>query len=296
MGSRYVIRAFHIALATGWMLLLAACQPSSVSHTPSQVVATVGKQEITLLQFNQVLKQAGIPQPSDPIRREITEKLIDRELAARQALSEQLDRSPEVLLQLEEARRDVLARAYAERLAERAPAPSDSEVSQYYADHPELFGERRIFRLREITLAADIAQFDEAKARLAQRQSLTELGAWLRSQNIGFNDQFVIRAAEQLPIDALPRINKASANDTVVFETPRGILVYAVQDAQPSPVPWDRAKPIIRDYLTKRNGKRVVETDLKRLRAATTIVYGQAFTPVEQGSGSVVAARSARQP
>lgn len=276
------------------ILALAGCQPASSGTAPSQVVATVGDQEVTLLQFNHALKLVGVPQPDAPLRREITDKLIDRELAVNQALAEELDRTPEVLLQLEEARRDVLARAYAERVAATSQAPSDREVARYYAAHPELFAERRIFRLHEMTLANSLPQLAEVKARLARQQSLATVGSWLRSQNAAFNEQLVIRAAEQLPLEALTRMNAASENQTVIFETPRGVIAYTVLAAQPAAVSWDNARPIIRDYLLRQAGKRAMDTQIKQLRNSTRIAYGAAFTP--ESKTPAVATATGSQP
>lgn len=276
MTARSRAAALAAALALSG---LTACKPTATTPPPSQVVASVGDQEISLLQFNHALKLVGIPRPNDALRREITEKLIDRELAVRQALAEQLERTPEVLLQLEEVRRDVLARAYAERIGGSAPSPSDKDVADYYAQHPELFAQRRIFRVHEFVMPVDMPLLDDVKARFIQRQPLKEVIAWLREQKAGFNEQVVIRAAEQLPIEALPRLNAATESDTVFFETPRGIMAYTVLSTQESPISWENARPVIRDYLTKQAGKRAMDAQLKQLRANTRISYGAAFAP-----------------
>lgn len=278
----------------GAALALAACRPDIAQSPPSQVVASVGSKEISILQFNHALKAVGIARPGEPIRREITEKLIDRELAVQQALAEKLDRTPEVLLQLEEARRDVLARAYAEKVAGAARSPSDTEIARYYSDHPALFGERQVFRLREMALPADMPQLAEVKVRLAQKQTLAQVSAWLREQNAEFNEQAVIRAAEQLPIEALPRLSKAGENQTVLFESPRGVIAYTVLATQAAPVSWERARPIIRDYLARNAGKSAMERRVAQLRTETKISYGDAFAPPSAARASLAALAPAR--
>ncbi|MDP1525807.1 MAG: EpsD family peptidyl-prolyl cis-trans isomerase [Rhodocyclaceae bacterium] len=258
------------ALAT-----LPACSPfeTSASATPGQVIARVGGSEISMLQFNHAIERMGIPNPGQPVRQEVATKLVDRELAVQQALAQKLDRQPEVMLQIEEARRDVLARAYAERTAATAARPDDNTLARYYAQHPALFAERKIFRLREVVLPADLKEMAEVKQRLVERQPLDKITAWLRAQNPAFNEQVVIRAAEQLPIEALPRLNKAQEGETVVFESPRGVIAYVVMSAQPAGVTWESAKPIVRDHLVKRAGKEVVDTRLRELRSQTAIAY-----------------------
>ena len=97
------------ALLVSLLALLAGCLPQEHGSQPTQVMARVGNSEISVLQFNHALSRLGIAQPSSAVRLEVAQKLVDRELAVQQALAGKLDRQPEVMLQLEEARRDVLA-------------------------------------------------------------------------------------------------------------------------------------------------------------------------------------------
>lgn len=261
-------------------LLLSACLPATGNRPASQVIATVGNQEVTVLQFNHALKLVGLPQASPLVRDEITRKLVDRELIIQQAQAQGLDHDPEVLLQMEEARRDALARAYAERTATAASAgPSDAEVARYYATHPALFAERHIFHLHEITIPANQPGLDQVKRYLIQAPAMNNLSGWLQKQKVSFNEQKAMRAAEQIPLEALPRINGAPQGQTILFETPRGIIVYAVQSALQAPINWQQARPIIRDYLAKRAGRQTLEAHLEQLRSQTSIVYSEAFTP-----------------
>jgi EpsD family peptidyl-prolyl cis-trans isomerase len=270
----------RILLVSVGLIVLAGCAPTGDTAQPTQVIARVGGSEISMLQFNHALKNVGVPNPGDPVRKEVASKLVDRELAVQQALAGKLERRPEVMLQLEEARRDVLARAYAEQLAAAAATPGENEAARYFAQHPELFAERKIYRLREAALPGDMKELTEAKSRLVQKQPLEQVLAWLRQQGVPFNEQVVIRAAEQLPIEALPQLNKAIEGQTVIFESPRGVIVYKLLAMQPAAVNWETAKPIVRDYLARQGGKRAVESDMRHLRGVTQIVWLGDFTPL----------------
>ena len=240
-------------------------------HT--QVIARVNGSEVSLLQYAHVLERAGISNPGSAVRREIAEKLVDREIAMQQALAAKLDRRPEVMLALEEARRDVLARAWAEQTAAEAGRPGDNQAATYFSQHPELFSQRKIYRLREATLSADAPQRAEARTRFAQGASIEQVSAWLRQEGTGFNAQVVIRAAEQLPIEALPRLVIAREGQTVLFESPRGLIAYQVLGTQPAPVRWNAAHPIIVDYLSRQAGKHAVVARMQQLRAGSEIAY-----------------------
>ena len=286
----FVWKSRHHALSglAGILALttLPACSPVETAKGPGQVIARVGSTEILMLQFNHAIERMGIPNPGLPIRQEVAAKLVDRELAVQQALAQKFDRQPEVMLKLEEARRDVLASVYAERTAGAAVRPDDNTIARYFADHPELFAERKIFRLREVALPADLKEMDEIKQRLVAKEPLDKIMTWLRTRNQAFNEQVVIRAAEQLPVEALPRLNAAREGETVVFESPRGVIAYAVISAQHASVTWEAAKPIVREYLAKRAGKEAIDARLKDLRGATQIAYVGDFASLPQQSAS----------
>jgi EpsD family peptidyl-prolyl cis-trans isomerase len=177
------------------------------------------------------------------------------------------------MLELEEARRDVLARAWAERVAAAADRPDDSVAARYYADHPELFSERRIFHLREFALSVDDDHYAEARQRLADGEAVSETLSWLKAQGGELADRVVIRAAEQLPIETLPRLATTAAGKPAFFETPRGLLVYEVIDRRAAPLDWDSARPVILAHLEKQAGKMAVVAEKRRLRRAADIAY-----------------------
>lgn len=250
--------------------LLVACAPGG--QPTGQVIARVNDTDISALQFDYSARRMGVTEPVGALRTEIVHKLVDRELAMQRALEEKLDRDPDVVLQLEEARRDVLARVYSERVAARAPRPGEDEAARYFSEHPALFAQRRIYRLREAALPADLAQLDEVRRRFAAGQPAPEVLGWLRTQQARFNEDTSIRAAEQLPIEALPRLAAASEGQTMLFESPRGVIVYQVLAAQAAPVSWDQARPVIVEHLARQAGKRAVEVELQHLRGAARII------------------------
>jgi EpsD family peptidyl-prolyl cis-trans isomerase len=269
---------FLPAMLSAAVLALTACSEQSTEQ-PSQVVARVNKVEITLLQFNNALKTMGVAVPSESVRREATSKLIDREIAVQAATKAGMDKFPEVLLQIEEARRDVLARAFAERTAARATPPTAEEAERFYKANPALFSERRIYRLREAAFSIEIEQLDEIRRLLSEASSLDDVSQWSRAQAIPFNEQIVIRSAEQLPMEALPRFQQAETGATLIFESPRGLLVYEVLDAQPAPVTLESARAIALDHLTRQVGRREVESRISTLRSMAVITYSGGFSP-----------------
>jgi len=267
------------AMLVSAVLMLPACSDQRTEQQPSQVVARVNNVEITLLQFNNALKTIGVAVPSESVRREATSKLIDREIAVQAATKAGMDKYPEVLLQIEESRRDVLARAFAERTAARARPPTGEDAERFYKANPALFSERRIYRLREASFAIEIEQLDDIRILLSQKSSLSDVSEWSRAQAIPVNEQVVIRSAEQLPMESLPRFQQAKTGDTLIFESPLGLLMYEVLDVQPAPVSLESARAIALDYLTRQAGRREVESRINTLRSMAVITHSAGFSP-----------------
>ena len=273
------MRAQHLTAVwlTVLFTLLIGCadadRPSSNATQPSQVIARVNGEEISLLQYRRALGLAKVRNPTEAVRQEIVDKLVDRELAVEQAFELRLDRQADVLVELEEARRDVLARAWAKRVAVEVRAPDDSAAARYYAEHPHLFSERRVYHLREAALSSDQVQYPQARERLVRGDSTTETLAWLKARDVVMKDRVVIRTAEQLPIEALPRLATTAPGKPAYFETPRGLLIYEVLESRAAPLDWGSARPVILAHLAKQAGKAAVVSEKQRLRRNANIHY-----------------------
>ena len=123
-------------------VLLMACEPAN-----THALARVNGVEISARQLP---------------NQQALEKIIDRELLVQKALAAGLDKDPAVAETLDNARRQVLAQAYVERVATGGAKPTRDEVRAFYDQNPALFAERRIYRIRELTVAepADLAEGD----------------------------------------------------------------------------------------------------------------------------------------
>lgn len=250
--------------------LLAACGPSQ-PDVSGQVLARVDRQEISVHQLNRMAGQAG--DLSKEQRDALLERLVQRELAVQQALSMKLDRQPEVMLRLEEARREALAAAWADHLAPGNSVSDDNEAARYYAAHPGLFAERKLYRLQELALASDSPQLAEAEARVQRGEKLADILGWLTGQRSRYTDREILRLAEQLPLESLERLRQARPGQTLGFRSPKGLTVYQLKSAEVLSVDWTTAAPVIRSYLATQARNQALERELQRLRGQAKITY-----------------------
>jgi len=268
--------------------VLSGCSEDG-NERPSQVVARVGDTEISALQLELAMQAERSRAPGDVDRQQVIDKLIDRELAVQQALARKLDRQPEVLLRLEEMRREILAGAFAEQLAANQQKPSEQAVRAFYAGNPELFAQRKIYRLRQLVIPTSLPQLTQVKERLTSGQPPAEIASWLARENARFSQQDVLRAAEQVPLEALPKLHMLQEGQTAIFEAPQAVYVYQLLGFQPAPLDLAAAAPLIASHFARQEGGRAMRAELKMLRATANVEVvdtpmARAATPAKPGT------------
>lgn len=285
----------HAILSTLLALGLSACGNKDDKKVATQVAAKVGSEEISVHQINQILSRANTagasPQAAQAMAREVLEKLIDQQLAVEQATENKLHRSPEVVAQIEAARRDILARAYMQKIAAALPKPSAEDVKKYYVEHPQLFSARRIFNVQEIVVPAAPGLAEQLRGFVDAGKPITEVATWLKSKDIKFDGGSATRAAEQIPLERLAQIHALKDGQSVVIEGPQAITLLRVASSQQSPVAETAALPRIEQFLTNQRATEAVAANLKQLRAAAKISYMGEFAKAD-GSGAPASAAS----
>jgi EpsD family peptidyl-prolyl cis-trans isomerase len=252
--------------------VLVGCSAGKGSQ-PSQVVARVDDSEITVSQWSEALlarpDAAAAPQAS----RQVIDGLINEQLLLNQALSSGLDRDPAVVQALEHARREVLARAYTERMIFPREPVSAAEQIEYYKKHPELFEKRKVYQVVAYTVRADDLSA-AIRNQLVHAGSPDAVRDALSGHNLAFEAQGLTRAAEQLPLESLGEFAAAAVGDLLIMPPRNGqtvmMLLTGVQD---SPIDLERAQPIIQQYLLNVRNAQALDERLKQMRATAKITY-----------------------
>jgi EpsD family peptidyl-prolyl cis-trans isomerase len=228
-------RALALALAVAATVLV-GCGDKKKEKGATQTAARVNKEEITVNQINPLLAQqrALPPEQAASAGRQVLERLIDQELTIQKAAEQKLDRDPRVVLQIEAARRELISRAYLEKIAEGAPKPTPAEVSAYYDAHPALFKERRIYSFQEVSVEAKPEQVDTLKKALGDAKSLVEFVNYLKANNFHFTGNEAVRGAEQLPLASVDQFAKMKDGQAIFNTRPGGVQVISLAASRSS--------------------------------------------------------------
>jgi EpsD family peptidyl-prolyl cis-trans isomerase len=273
---------------------LVACDRKDAEKPASQIAAKVNSGEISVHQINYILSRtntgASTPETAPKIRREILDRLVDQELAVEQAVEKKLDRSPDVLMAIENARREILARAYVEQITAAMTKPTVDEAKKYYAEHPQLFAERRIYNIQEIVLPATAGVADELRKMLESGKSMEDIAGWLKGKDIKFAGGSATRPAEQIPLELLPKIHPLKVGEGLIMQNPQSVTVMRLAASQSVPVSEEVALPRIQQFLGNQRGAEAAKQQFKELKAKAKITYMGEFADTGKSATSQPAA------
>lgn len=272
------LRGLYLPLLV--VVLMAACGDKKEGAAtdekgPSQVAAKVNGNELTVHQINFALQR--IPNldksQSQAASLQVARNLVDQELLVQKAMKDKLDRDPMVVQAIDAARRQILAEAYMGRKLGTPAAPSDAEITDYYNKHPELFSNRKLYRLQEISIKAPKDKHDAIRAQMSASKTLNDFGAWLKAENLPSKAAQGVKPAEQLPLQILPRLAQMSNGQAMMVNAPDGLLVVVLADTQKQPVTLEQARPVISRLLQTQARQQVAKAELDALKSVAKIEY-----------------------
>lgn len=258
-----------LALATG-------CDKQADTKLATQVAARVNSDEITVHQVNYFLARnpSTTTEGAAQSKREILDRLVDQQLARQKAIESKLDRSPGVVQALEAAKTEILARAYLEQVVAAIPRTAAWEVQEYYREHPELFAQRRLFNLEELAFVAKSDIATGLREQFSKTRPMQEIADWLQSRGVKFAVNRGVRAAEQIPLEILPRVQAMKEGQNQLFEVgAERFLVVRVIAYKPEPVDEATAAPRIQQFLFNQRSREVIAREMKKIKEQAKIEY-----------------------
>ena len=269
--------------------VLTGCGADKAKAT--QVAAKINSEEITISQVNNALASVPVTpgKTAEEAKQEVLNNLIIQNLAEQQAVKMKLDRKPEVMQAIENAKNTILARAYMDPIMLAVPKPSADDAHKFYVGHPELFSDRHIFSLKELEVETKPELAESIREMAGKGESLDAIAASLKAKNITSSIHEGVKPAEQLPLEMLQQLSKLPAGKLMVIELSKTISVLQVVSAKVEPVKEAQATAIINEYLINNGKKEVLDKEVKALKAGAKIEY---FGEFKTDAASTVAAEA----
>ena len=279
--------ATFIAL-TALAVLLSGCEKPATG-VKSETVATVAGDKISASELNLALSRLGALNEvqTAEAKGKLLQALIDQRLVVQAAQKAGLDKEPAVEIAMAQASRQVLAEAYAERHFKDVAKPSETEIADYFNQHPELFSQRRIYRIQEFDLTVDPSRMSEVEAKLKSSHSMGDFVNWIKEQGIEGKSAVAVKPAEQIPLPLLARLSQMKDGQVSLFPgRPGHMVIQQLLESQMQPVSQEQSHNAIERALMAQKRKELMEADLKKLREAAKIEYTSGYAPaVEAKAG-----------
>jgi EpsD family peptidyl-prolyl cis-trans isomerase len=250
----------------------------------TQVIAKVNGDEISIHQLNFQLARIGqvSEEQSKQASKQILARLVDQQLLKQRALEAKLDRDPKTLQAIESSKDEILAQAYMDQLMSKAAKPTKEEIETFYQDNPELFANRRIYRLQELVVDISKDKFAEVQAGLNDIKTMNEIAAWLKQKNYPFTANSNVRAAEQISSEMLKKLHPMKDGEWMTVPTERSLNIVYLAASQSKPILRDNATPFIEQYFVNQNKSKLAKSEMETLNSNAKIEYIGAFAEMNK--------------
>lgn len=246
-----------------------------------QVVAKVGKDEVTVLDLQSEL--SGVKAPNAQLRKVAEQQalasIVSRKLVAQAAEKRKLDKSPEFARLKERTNEALLVRTWQDQLVRAVPTPSVDEAQKFVDEHPDLYGARKRFTIDGVRFSAPndptlptafqpLHTLDQVRALLTDRKIPFSNGA-------GELDAFSVdpRLVEQLV--------KLPPGEVFVLPQNNVVLVGVINAVRTDPVPNNLAIRHATAYLKQTRTQESVQRQFGSVvrGGLKTVQYAKGYEP-----------------
>ena len=262
------------------LLVLSACNPDDKAKSAAApavnepAAATVNGIAIAKSRVDMIVQQGlAAGQPDSPeARKGIIEKLAMQTLAADEAIKKGLDKSPEIVAQIDLIRQSVLANAYVQDLIKNSTASDDMLKAEYEKIKAKITGTE--YKARHILVEKE-AEAKDIIAKLKKDPGLFEKLAMEKSKDAGSKasggELGWFDPSRMVPefVAAVSKLDKGAITQEPV-KTQFGYHVIQLEDSKPIEAPpFEEVKPQLAQHLQQQN----VQKQMEDLKAKAKIEY-----------------------
>lgn len=216
---------------------------------------------------------AAVPEEDFTRRNAQLDAFISEQLLANAAVRDKLDTDVAVVAAQETARRQTLARAYIARKSAALPKPTSEEINAFYEEHPELFAQRRIFRLQEIAIVVSPERIAEVTERFRDLNTFKDRAGWLEQEGLSFTTGVTVKPAEDIPADLLSVLVSLQDGDAFNMPTENGLATVQITGVEDQPLTLTQAESFIERFLSNQRLGEMLNQETERLRDSAEIEY-----------------------
>jgi EpsD family peptidyl-prolyl cis-trans isomerase len=242
------IKPFVRATAVICLLGLAGCNNAKTPAKPtpeqnSQIIAKVGKEDVTIHELQNEYRLAGITpdKVNDNLTRAVLAEIVKRKGLAQRAQAAGLDREPTVLLDLMRGREQILATALLQRdVQAKTSSIGKAEIDRYVNANPERFSKRTRFDVDQLQIPVSSLN-QKFLDTVKDATSLDTVEAKAAEANIPYSRGNASLFSGDLPADLLSRLRNRKDTDVFFAGAPQTGTFFKVRTESPDPLSGEAA-------------------------------------------------------
>ena len=276
---------------------IAGCSPEPEKKDAGRIAAVVNGVEITQREVNTLYERTATPGVSEEVRRNqeraILAGLVRGELLAQKAVAEKLDSSPEFVITLHEARRQVLAGMAEKSMLASVKPLSDEALQSVVKQNPLIFGERKLLVYEQVLMpVVDVPFLQSLNDAAGKGASLPQLVDSIKEKNLKFQQVTQTQSTDQMQPAIARILSNAKPNVPILMRVEdKFAMVLMLRSAVPIPLVGEAALQTARNITGAQLRNQEFGKKMKDVVDASKITYFGAYAPgavAKKGSGQLV--------
>ncbi|HZV57967.1 MAG TPA: EpsD family peptidyl-prolyl cis-trans isomerase [Sphingobium sp.] len=255
--------------------MLSACQKKA----EGQVVAVVNGEEITLSELNAEIGDLNIPASADKtlVRAEVLQRMVERRLMAQAAKDAGLDRDPTYINQERRMKERLLVSLYGKKAFDTVEVPSQAKIDQYIAAHPDMFAERKRYRLDQLMF--DIPSDVNRMKELDSAHSMADVIAVLNRWGVQFQRGTGALDSAQVPAETMKRITALPPGEPFIVPNGGKAVVSVITASEPIVLTAEQVRPMAAQAIRNEELNQIGQQRLAEAKAKAKIEYQTGYEP-----------------
>ncbi len=284
---RITNQQFLLPLLLLLALVISGCgksEKAGAKQSNDQVVAKVNGEEITIHQVNFQLSRMGQmnQEQAKLASKQVLANLVTQEMLKQKALEAKLDQDPAIIQTLAFTKDQLLAQAYLQKTISKTPKASSNEIDTFYKEHPELFENRRLYRLQELVVNIPKEKFEETESALKPMKDINDVVNWLKDKKYPVTVNSNVKAAEELPMLVLKKMQNLQDGEILLVPTNKTFNILQIAGSQTQPISRAKATPIIEQYFFNQNKNKIANSEIIALNEKANIEFAGAFSDMKK--------------
>ena len=276
---------------------IAGCSPEPEKKDAGRVAAVVNGVEITQREVATLYERTATASVSDEVRRNqeraILAGLVRGELLAQKAVAEKLDRTPEFLITLHEARRQVLAGLAEKSMLASLKPLSEDALQAVVKQNPLIFGERKLLVYEQVLMpVVDVPFLQSLNDAAGKGASLSQLVDSIKAKKLQFQQVTQTQSTDQMQPAIARILSNAKPNVPILMRVEdKFAMVLMLKSSVPIPLAGEAALQTARNITSSQIRNAEFGKKMKAVVDASKITYFGAFAPgaaVKKGAGQLV--------